>query len=132
MDIIKMAREMGKAIQQDENYLALMKAKDVIDNDEVLQKQISEFNLKKMDLNQELGKEDKDQDKLTSLDREIKELYQSIIGNEQMIAFNEAKQAIDTMMNQVSQILMLSVNGQDPDTELSSCSGSCSSCSGCH
>lgn len=132
MDIITMAREMGKAIQQDENYLKLMKAKDVIDNDPQLQKQISEFNLKKMDLNQELGKEEKNQEKLTSLDREIKELYDSIIGNAQMIAFNEAKQAIDNMMNQVSQILMLSVNGQDPDSELSGCSGSCSSCSGCH
>ena len=61
MDIIQMAREMGKAIQKDENYLALMKAKDLIDNDPTLQKQISEFNLKKMSLNQELGKEEKDQ-----------------------------------------------------------------------
>ena len=60
MDIIQMAREMGKAIQKDENYLALMKAKDLIDNDPTLQKQISEFNLKKMSLNQELGKEEKD------------------------------------------------------------------------
>ena len=132
MDIIQMAREMGKAIQKDENYLALMKAKDLIDNDPTLQKQISEFNLKKMSLNQELGKEEKDQSKLASLDREIKEIYNSIIGNENMIAFNQAKQATDTMMNQVSQILMLSVNGEDPDTELSSCTGSCSSCAGCH
>ena len=132
MDIIQMAREMGMAIQKDENYLALMKAKDLIDNDPTLQKQISEFNLKKMSLNQELGKEEKDQSKLASLDREIKEIYNSIIGNENMIAFNQAKQAIDTMMNQVSQILMLSVNGEDPDTELSSGTGSCSSCAGCH
>ena len=110
MDIIQMAREMGKAIQKDENYLALMKAKDLIDNDPTLQKQISEFNLKKMSLNQELGKEEKDQSKLASLDREIKEIYNSIIGNENMIAFNQAKQAIDTMMKYVSQILRLSVN----------------------
>ncbi|HAN44494.1 MAG TPA: YlbF family regulator, partial [Ruminococcaceae bacterium] len=34
----------------------------------------------------------------------------------------------------VNQIIVGSVNGQDPDSieEQSSCGGSCSSCSGCH
>ena len=50
-----------------------------------------------------------------------------------MIAFNEAKQEIDNLMNFVNQILVMSVNGEDPDTieQQSGCTGSCSTCPGC-
>ena len=44
MDIIKMAREMGAAIQQEPEYLALCAAKQANDEDENLQKMIEEFN----------------------------------------------------------------------------------------
>ena len=47
MTIIEMAREMGKLIQESDEYKALMEARTASDNDEELQKQIGEFNLNK-------------------------------------------------------------------------------------
>ena len=58
MDLIKMAREMGKEIQATEAYKAYEAAKKANDEDEALQNGINEFNLKRMALNQEMQKEE--------------------------------------------------------------------------
>ena len=133
MDIIEMARALGKAIQQDERYIRLSVARDNNDNDEKLQEMIGKFNLKRVEVNQEAARPDKDQAKLDALNESIRALYKEIMDNPNMVEFNAAKEEIDSLMNFVNQILVLSVNGQDPDTvEQSSCTGSCASCAGCH
>ncbi len=133
MDIIEMTRALGKAIQQDERYIRLSVARDNNDNDEKLQEMIGNFNLKRVEVNQEAARPDKDQAKLDALNESIRALYKEIMENPNMVEFNAAKEEIDSLMNFVNQILVLSVNGQDPDTvEQSSCTGSCSTCAGCH
>ena len=67
MDIIEKARELGKMIQQDERYKAYYDAKEKNDKDEELQALIGEFNLKRVDLNREMSKDDKDMERLESL-----------------------------------------------------------------
>ena len=132
MDIIKMARELGKAIQEDDRYLALRLATQS-NEDQALQDMIGEFNLKRVSLNQEVQKADKDQEKLNQLDREIKELYQKIMSYPKMVVYNGAKKEVDSMMNYINRILVMSVNGED-SVEMSdvSCTGSCSTCGGCN
>mgnify|MGYP000866844556 CR=1 FL=1 len=135
MNVIEMARELGKLIQQDERYAAYNKAKEANDKDEILQNLINEFNMKRVQLNTEMSKPDKDSSKLSELDSAIKSLYGNIMANENMIAFNEAKTAMDNMLSQINMVITLSANGEDPatcPTEMSSsCSGSCSTCGGC-
>lgn len=138
MDAIKMTRELGKLIQQDERYTAYHAARVKNDADEALQALIGEFNLKRVELNTEMSKPEKDSDKLSRLDNEIKSLYGNIMANENMAAYNQAKQAMDDLLSQINMVITMSANGEDPDacpTEMpqSSCSGSCSSCGGgCH
>lgn len=60
MDVIAMARQLGKALQQDEGYLRLMVAQQQNDADETLQALIGKFNLARINLNTELNKTDKD------------------------------------------------------------------------
>ncbi len=133
MDIIEMTRALGKAIQQDERYIRLSLARDNNDNDEKLPEMIGKFNLKRVEVNQEAARPDKDQAKLDQLNESIRTLYKEIMENPNMVEFNAAKEEIDSLMNFVNQILVLSVNGQDPDTvEQSSCTGSCATCAGCH
>lgn len=134
MDIIKMARELGKAIQQDDKVVAYNLARQHNDSDEKLQELIGKFNLKRLELNNVLGKADRDTDRIAQLDKEIKEIYAEVMNNPNMIAYNTTKQEVDRMMNFVTQILTGSVNGEDPDSieEQTGCSGSCEGCSGCH
>ncbi len=136
MNAIEKARELGMAIQADEKYINYHKAKELNDNDEALQEMIKEFNLKRVQLNAEMSKADKSQEKISQIDGEIKSLYGNIMANENMNAFNTAKTEMDNLLAQVNMIITMSANGEDPmtcPTEVpSSCSGSCSSCSGCH
>ena len=134
MDIIQMARELGKAIQQDDKVIAYNRARQHNDSDEKLQELIGKFNLKRLELNNVLGKADRDTDRIAQLDKEIKEIYAEVMNNPNMIAYNTTKQEVDRMMNFVTQILTGSVNGEDPDSieEQTGCSGSCEGCSGCH
>lgn len=138
MDLVQMAREMGKEIQRSEVYQKLVIAKEKNDNDAELQDLIGQFNLKRISINNQINDNQKhDEEEMRRLDNELKEIYYRILSNENMAAYNEAKNAMDDLMNQISTVLMYSVNGEDPETcpckqETSGCSGSCSSCSGCH
>lgn len=134
MDIIEKARELGKLIQQEESYIALQKAQADADADMELQNLIGDFNMKRMSINNEASKKDKDSDKLALLNSQMREDYSKIMSNKNMIAYNEAKDAFDMVANRVLAIIQQSAEGADPETadySTSSCSGSCSTCGGC-
>lgn len=134
MDIIEKARELGKLIQQEESYIALQKAQADADADMDLQNLIGDFNMKRMSINNEASKKDKDNDKLALLNSQMREDYSKIMSNKNMIAYNEAKDAFDMVANRVLAIVQQSAEGADPETadySTSSCSGSCSTCGGC-
>jgi cell fate (sporulation/competence/biofilm development) regulator YlbF (YheA/YmcA/DUF963 family) len=136
MDIIDMARELGKAIQSDERYANYVVTKAENDGDDALQELIGEFNLKRLELNAELAKESKTPKKVSALDTEIKSLYGRIMGNGKMEAYNAARSALDGLLNQINTIITLSANGHNPETcpaEMpAGCGpGGCASCSSC-
>lgn len=134
-EIVRLAREMGKAIQASEEYKRIMDAQKANDADEALQKDIDAFQEVRDKMTLEMQNEKQDEEKTKALDAELRAVYQKIMENPNMLEFNIAKQGIDRMMNAVTNILYASVNGENPDTaeaEPHNCGGSCSSCSGCH
>ncbi|MEE1219369.1 MAG: YlbF family regulator [Ruminococcus sp.] len=135
MDIITKARELGKLLQQEESYIMLQEAQKKADADTELQNLIGEFNLKRLSINEEASKSDRDQDKLSQLNTEMRELYSKIMSNENMVAYNDAKDKFDPIASRVLAIVQQCAEGADPETadlSQSSCSGSCASCGGCH
>lgn len=134
MDIIAMARELGAALQQSDEYTAYNVAKNAADNDAELQGMIGDFNLKKLSLSAEVQKEDKDPEKLAALNEEVRSVYARIMAHPTMMAYNTTKEELDRILNFIQQIIVYSANGEDPATiqEETSCGGDCSGCSGCH
>ena len=133
-NVIEKTRELGKLIQQDARYKAYVAAREKNDNDPELQKMISEFNDLRTELAGEMAKDDKDAEKLTQLDDDIKTLYGNIMGSELMMEFETAKAVMDTMLSQINTVITQCANGEDPDTcpVTTGCTGSCDSCAGCH
>ena len=83
----------------------------------------------------EVGKPDKDNDKIQELNDVIKSSYKTIMDNPKMKVYQAAKEGLDELLNQVNTIISMSANGMDPDKinlEAASCTGNCSSCGGCH
>lgn len=134
MEIIELARQIGRQLQQDERYLNLRKAEKTSDGDEQLQQLIGEFNLKRMAINNEAQKEDRDEDKLQKLNLELRECYTAVMENPNMVAYQVAKQELDDLLKRVNAIVMQSAEGEDPETTdyVESCGGNCGSCGGCH
>ena len=134
MDIIELTRNLAMEIQKDQRYQILDNARRLNDADEELQQQSGDFNLARIDLNNEVSKSDKNADRIAELNEKVQSIYTDIMNNESMQAYNEAKGDVDQMMQYINAILTTAVNGGDPMTvqEPSSCSGSCSSCGGCH
>ena len=136
MDVIEMTRKLGQAIQEDERYKAYMEACSINDTDVEIQNTIGEFNQLRSQLSIEMQKPDKDGEKMTALDTQIRELYDEIMAMPKMIAFNEAKEVMDKLLGSVNYIISMAANGEDPMTcpeeAPHSCSGSCASCGGCH
>jgi cell fate (sporulation/competence/biofilm development) regulator YlbF (YheA/YmcA/DUF963 family) len=134
MEAIKAARELGKAIQADERYKAYHTAKELNDADEGLQATIGEFNLARQRLNMEVGKpvEERDQSKIDTLNNDALMNHARIMDNDNMKRFTAAKAAMDDMIRDVSEIISLCCDGEDPDTcELAPKVGGCGSGGGC-
>lgn len=136
MTVIEMARELGKALQEDERYKKYQEAKIKNDKDVELQNMIGDFNVKRMQLNQEMQKKEKDADAMKRLDGELKDVYNKIMANPNMAEFTAAQEKVEKLINSVNFIISMAANGEDPMTcpeeQPASCGGSCSTCGGCH
>lgn len=136
MDVIAIARQLGKAIQEEEAYKKLVAATAANDANAELQEDIEKFNLLRLQLNEEISKQDADKDKIENLQKELSELYEKVTADPNMIAFNDARTELESLLDKVNQIINAATNGEDPDTfeihDHSSCGGNCSSCGGCH
>ena len=133
MDIIEQVRELGRMIQADESYIKMKEAEKSADSDNELQELIKEFNLKRLAVNTENAKVQKDPEKVKNLNTEMQKVYSDIMSNEHMTAYNEAKQKYDTLTIRVNTILQNCIAGEDPNTTDfdASCTGSCATCGGC-
>ena len=133
MDIIEKTRELGKMIQEETSYIKLKAAEKDADADQELQNLIQEFNLKRLSINNETQKAEKDEKKIKELNDEMQKVYAEIFSNKNMIDYNEAKQEFDQVITRVMTILQNCAQGEDPETTdyTASCSGSCATCGGC-
>ena len=133
MDVIQNARQLGKAIQEDERYNNLLSASAKKESDKALQELIEQFNHKRGMLNLEMRATERDNAKIEQMNAELGELYAAIFQNENMKNFAGARDEMNKMIAFINQIITASAEGKDPFTieYEESCGGGCNSCSGC-
>lgn len=137
MDSIIKFKEAAKELQNDERYLAMVAARKANDENTELQNLIGEFNLARMELNNEMSNDNANEQKVNELNLNVNKLYSRIMADETMVAYNDAKDEIEKFMEYVNAILNAAIAGEDPmeveEPQPHSCGeGGCSSCSGCH
>ena len=134
MGIIESTRLLGVEIQKDERFIRFIKAKLANDNDETLQNQIGEFNTIRMNLDREMNAETQDEAKIREINEKLREIYTAVMSSKTMLEYNTAKADVDAMLNDINSIIMQCVEGEDPMTvePHTACTGSCSTCGGCH
>ena len=135
MDCIDLFKKAAAAMQTDPRYLELDAARRANDMDEELQNLIGEFNLARLDLNNETDKMERDDDRINELNQRVNALYSQIMASEGMVRYNTAKAECETMVSYIDAIINTAMNGGDPMTvsqPSGGCTGSCASCGGCH
>ena len=90
MDIVELARDLGKKIQEDERFIAMRAASQQCDADEALQNMICEFNLTRIAIINEAQKEDRSEDLLRQYNNELRTIYAEIMQNPNMAAYTAA------------------------------------------
>ena len=135
MDAIVKFKEAARELQQDDRYRNLVAARKANDEDEGLQSLIGEFNLARLDLNNEMEKPERNEEHVGELNGKINELYNAIMNHPNMLAYNKAKQDIESFIEYVNAILNAAIEGDDPmlvTEQPAGCGdGGCASCSGC-
>ena len=82
MDCIDLFKRAAMALQTDSRYLAMDQARKMNDKDEELQNLIGEFNLARMDLNNEIGKPERSDERIAELNQKVNDLYGKIMADE--------------------------------------------------
>ena len=71
---------------------------------------------------------------MEKLEEEFQVTYQNLMASDTMLKMNNARSELDGLMNYITQILYLCVNGEDPATcepQAGGCAGGdCGSCGG--
>ena len=135
MDCIDLFKKAAVAMQTDVRYLELDAARRENDADEELQALIGEFNLARLDMNNEVSKPDHDDTRLNALNKRVNDLYSQIMSSEGMVRYNTAKAECEAMVGHIDAVINTAMNGGDPMTVKApegGCTGSCASCGGCH
>ncbi len=136
MDSINKFKEAAKEFQSDERYLALAAAKKANDEDTVLQQLMEGFSEVRDTLSDERGKDERDDTRVQALNEQLNSVYNDIMTNPNMLAYNKAKEDIEVFMNYVNAIMNAAIDGEDPmavEPPAMDCCGEegCASCSGC-
>jgi len=105
MDCIDLFKRAAMALQTDPRYLALDQARKANDKDEELQNLIGEFNLARMDLNNEISKSERSDERIAELNTKVNDLYGKIMADEGMTAYNEAKRDCENLVNYIDAII---------------------------
>lgn len=129
MDILELARTLGQAIRDDERVARYNKAREEFESDRQLQDDISEYKTQKAALDEESRKSDPDSEFVKTIEKRIAQLYKDITTKPVMVEYSDAEADVNELMNRVNRLITAEITGED---EEEGCSGSCSSCSGCH
>ena len=125
MEILELAKELGKMIKEDDRAKKVEETKKVYAKDSALQQAVFEYNVQRSVLEKECEKETPDEEFLTSVNKRIKELYDTITTNPNYLAYEEAENALRMLMEEIDNVINNEILGE------AACSGSCASCSGC-
>lgn len=135
MDVIAIARELGKKLQQEDAYIKHSLARQAADEDKELQQLISRFSELRTQIAEDAAKQDEQNDVEGAKKRaeEMRKVYARIMTNEHMMAYNDTKDDFDIIMKRITAIIQKASEGEDPETADYSpeCTGSCASCGGC-
>lgn len=123
--IFELAKQLGKALKEDEKLVRLDNAKKGYEADKELQKMMIEYEVQQKALQGEITKEERDTMFIEIIQKRINDLYDAIMAHPAFIELNEAQAEVNELMNAVNNTITFEITGEVP-----SCTHNCSTCGG--
>ena len=124
------ARALGEAIVASEEYQNMQLCEKAAESDPAAAEAMGRYMELHAAVNQEMGHEEPDAEKIARLGREMDELQQALNALPAVEEMTAARQRFSGLMDQVNKILEFIITGDVQ--EGGGCSGNCGSCGGCH
>ena len=127
-EIFEKARELGVAIMESEEFKKLKQAEQDQENDPEALQLLADYSTLRSKLADEINKGEIGEERMAQIREELEEAYQKMTTNDHITAYINAQRTFQAIIDQMNSIISYHITGQLPG----GCSGSCSSCSGCH
>jgi len=127
MEILELAAQLGMKIKEDAKVQAYYVANEAYENDEALQELVSEYNVQRMAMEEELEKDEPDSGFVEIIEGRLQEIYDEVVKNPIFLTYQEATQTLNKIMQMVTSEIRFQVTGDRPCSH-----DDCSECSGCH
>ncbi len=137
MDVIEMARKLGEALKNSEEYKNYENAKAELKADVELGTKINEYKVQRSLYETESNKEEKDDMLLDALDSRCEVLYKEITSQPLMQKYNKAEEDFEMLVTAVNMTIASYIGSNSYSSEGTEgeghegCSGSCAHCHGC-
>ena len=124
--INKTIETLGSQILESEQYVAFKKAEADYQADAALSALVNDFDACRNELVMARAGEEVDEAKVAQVQDKMEKLYNEIMENANMKAYNEAAGKFEALMKQVFDGINTAVFGPQE------CTHNCATCSGCH
>lgn len=128
MEIIELAKKLGKALEESAEYAAFCQTRDRCKSDLTLKTKMNEFNVQRTLLDNETAKQIKDETLIDVLNARVETLYKEINDNPLMVDYTKAEDDLNILLNAVNMTITSYIGGAGVEGEAAGCSHQCSSC----
>lgn len=137
MEVIEIARKLGEALKESEEYKTYEQTRAALKSDVELSTKISEYNVQKSLAQSEAEKADKDEVLYDALTARCEILYKEITQNQLMKNYNKAQEDFEMLVTAVnmtigSYIGSNSYSNGEGEAHGGCAPGGCAHCNGCH
>jgi len=128
--VLNQAEMLAEAILESEEYISMRLAEQAAMRDEKATQLVAAYSEKRQAIESLLADANMDHGALANAGKELQDVEREIDEGEVLTKTRETNEAFNAMMKKVNAIIRYVVTGEEEQEE--GCSGSCSSCSGCH
>lgn len=125
MEIMELAAQLGKMIKEDPRIKRFDEVSEKYERDTSIQMKVTEYNAHSAALAEEYKKTTRDEDVIAAIENRMRALYDEITENPLMAEYEEARLAVNQLMEDVNGEITYQVTGQRPCSH-----GDCASCGG--
>lgn len=129
-EIIEKAQEFGTMIAQSEEKQRADAAADAMNNDAEATELLRKYNENRKTATEKLRGKNPSKEELAEFKSYVQAEFDKIAENKLIAEYIEASKVFDSLVQQVNAVLSYFITGQENGS--GGCSGSCSTCGGCH